>query len=485
MLASGLIQKHADPAVAGYPIMASLFVLGGAVAFGISPAAVATLVVLTALTVWTNTRLLAGGKYLHAFALVLAVKLLLLIYQIRYKNLPLSGVDWVYYDRFGSELAHTSGGNLWVILTSPHWDLFTRVTAVVYSISGSSPEQMYFFVFLSSLATFSYIFGAGKLLLGDSRSATIVAMLFMVWPNEIVLSVTFLREMPIQMLVAASLYHFLLFWRGRNPFQLLLAGALVLCAAAMHSGVIVVAGAYLYLAVRDRNSKGLQPVRTGLFLVFSFALLQLPIADSVMSKFGDFDPQLLTQPGGLEQDATLSGATTYYLSDDMSSVPVLQIPSRLLMFALSPFVWQATTMGTAIAVVVEGFPRLWMVAMLLLCYRRCRSGEPKRDALLMVLLLSLLAGYIAFSLGVSTYGSAIRHRAKFFPIEIILAYAAFLAGPRRARGSTASFSGVQGPISGTSGRMHGTSVSLVGDNLTSARPAIGAGSTVEDYPDRR
>ena len=97
------------------------------------------------------------------------------------------------------------------------------------------------------------------------------------------------------------------------------------------------------------------------------------------------------------------------------------------MFALSPLPWQATTLGTAIAVLIEGLPRLFMLYMLAICYFRCRTGAPRRDALLIGLLVTIVVTYVVFSLGVSTYGTAIRHRAKLFPVEIILVYAAAAA----------------------------------------------------------
>ena len=415
-----------DPAVVGYPIMASLFVFVAAMFFDVAPAAVGVLVVLTGLAVWTNTRVLAGGRYLHAYALILAAKLGLLVYQIQFKNLPLSGVDWGYYHGFGTRLATATRGDILAILTSD-WDLFTRVTAVVYSLFGSDPEQMYFFVFVTSLLTFRYVYGAAEILLEDREAAQRVALLFMVWPNEIVMSVTFLREMPIQMLVAASLYHFLRFWTDRRPVQIVLALALSLLATLMHSGMIVFPVAYAYLAIRARERGGLQVVRTAAFAVAAVLFLSSLVAAPLLAKFGDFNSlsEILDEAGSANQYAV--DATTYYLNPDLGDAPLIQLPYRFIMFALSPLPWQATTLGTAIAVLIEGLPRLFMLYMLAICYFRCRTGAPRRDALLIGLLVTIVVTYVVFSLGVSTYGTAIRHRAKLFPVEIILVYAAAAA----------------------------------------------------------
>lgn len=431
VLARPLVSTPAQPAVAVYPAMAALFVFAAALATGVPTAMAFVLLPLTAAAVWSNTKVLASGHFLAVYGLILALKLVLLIYQIQYRNLPLGGVDWVYYDRFGAELGLTTGGHVGAMLTSPDWDLFTKLTAVTYTWFGANSQQMYFLVFVTSLVTFTYLYGAAKLFLGEDRGAAIVAMLFMVWPNEVVMSVTFLREMPIQMLVAASLYHFLRFWHGDRWPHLLVALALSLGATLMHSGMIVVPIAFAYLAARDKDRGGLQLLRTILFIAAIAILLQTPPAAPLLSKFGEFtDPAALVEQGSTP-DPAAADATTYYLSPDMSSVPLLQLPYRLVMFALSPLPWQATNIGTAISVIIEGLPRLVMVALLVLAYVRCRSGEPRRDVLLLGLLLTVLAGYIVFSLGVSTYGTAIRHRAKFFPIEILLAYASFAARPLR------------------------------------------------------
>lgn len=431
--------RRADgPAVIAYPIMASLFVLAAAMFFSVAPAAVGLLVVLTGLAVWTNTRVLQGSRYLHWYAVTLAVKLALLVYQIQFKNLPMSGVDWRFYHQFGVLLATQANGDVGQIITSG-FDLFTRLTAVVYSAFGADPEQMYFFVFITSLLTFRYIYGAAEILLKDEVAARRVALLFMIWPNEIVLSVTFLREMPIQMLVAASLYYFLRFWNGKGPQHLALAVGLSLAATLMHSGVIAVPVAYAYLAIRAKDRAGLQVVRTAAFAAVAVLFLSSPMAEPLLAKFGDLSDPSTIDLGGTGGTEALS-ATTYYLNPDLGDAPLIQLPYRFAMFALSPLPWQATTTGTAIAVLIEGLPRLFMVYMLVVCFRRCRTGKPRHDVLLVCLLLTIVVSYVIFSLGVSTYGSAMRHRAKFFPIEIILVYAAAtasLVGQRRFRGRAA------------------------------------------------
>lgn len=417
--------------MAVYPVMASLFIFAAALTARVPGPMALLLVPLTALAVWSNARSMGRSHLLPAYGLLLALKLGLLLYQVQFRNLPLSGVDWVHYHRFGSELVVATGGDLGVILRSSDWDLFTRITAVTYAVFGTNSQQMYFLVFVTSLVTFTYLHGAAKILLGDGRKATMVAMLFMVWPNEIVLSVTFLREMPIQLLVAASLYHFLRFWRDRRGVQLLIALTLSLLGTLMHSGVIALPIAYAYLAIRAKDRGGLQVVRSALFFLMAVLALRTPLAAPLLAKFGEFaDASTLLQPGAAP-DPTLADATTYYLSPDMSAVPLFQLPYRIVMFALSPLPWQATNLGTAVSVLIEGLPRLFLVAMLLMAYWRCRTGDPRRDVLLVVLLLTIVATYVVFSLGVSTYGTAMRHRAKIFPLEIILAYAAFIAGRRR------------------------------------------------------
>lgn len=390
------------------------------------------LLALTAVGVWSNTKVLEGSRFLTLYGFLLAAKLALLMYQVKYRNLPLGGVDWQFYHRFGSQLAVESGGDLLAILAASDWDLFTRSTAVIYSIFGADSEQMYFVVFVTSLAAFSYVYGAARILMKDEHRAQQVALLYMVWPHQVVMSVTFLREMPIQMLVAASLYHFLRFWYEQRPVHLLAALAAALAATMMHSGVIVLPIAYAYLAIRDRDRKELQPFRTTAFIAGIVLILRTPLVTPLLAKFGDVDAAGLVEAGA-GPDPALAEATTYYLSQDMSAVPLLQLPYRFVMFALSPLPWQATNMGTAVSVLIEGLPRLFIVVMLVMCYFRCRTGEPRRDVLLLGLLLTLVAGYVIFSLGVSTYGSAIRHRAKFSPIEIILAYATYLTlrGKRR------------------------------------------------------
>lgn len=426
-------HRKSELRTTSYSIFAGLLVLTIATAVGVSVSMVVVVSVLVCLGVQANLRFVVGTQYLSAYLLLLALKFTLLPYQILYQNLPMGGVDWRFYDMFGVQLMRDSDRNLIEIFGNADWDLFTRFTAAVYAVFGADPTQMYFLVFASSLGAFSYICRAGAQVIGRLGGIR-AAMLFMVWPHQIVMSVTFLREMPIQLLVAFSLYHFLCFWNLRKPAQAVVAITASLVATLMHSGMIVLPIAFSYLAIRNPRRRGIQVFRTMLFVLMLFLILRSPAAAPLLSKFdGLTDASALLQAEGALVGADSSDATTYYLSSEMSTVPIYQLPYRLVMFVFSPFPWQATSLGTGVAVLIEGLPRFALVGLLLACYPRFRSGNPRRDTLVVGLLLTLLAGYIVFCMGSSTYGTAIRHRSKFFPIEAVLACAAYSVGPLRGR----------------------------------------------------
>lgn len=418
----GLAHRIDGPVVVGFPVIVSLFIFAAALGFGVAPSAALLLGILTGLATWTNTRLMAGSGHLGAYSALLTLKLALLVYQIQFRNLPLSGSDWSTYHRGATMLMNDAGGALLQMALSPDWDLFTRITSILYTLFGATPEQMYFWVFLTSLVTFTYIYKSAHILLDSPVAAPRVALFFMIWPNEIVLSVTFLREMPIQMLVAASLYHFLTFWRDRNMFGVLLSITLSLAATLMHSGMIVLPIAYAYLVVRSPNRPGLQVVRTAVFAAATFLVLRSSVAAPLLMKFGDLDS--IGDVVDLGANSYAQGASTYYLNPGLGDTPLIQLPYRFLVFAFSPLPWQATSAGTAAAVLVDGIPQLFVVILLMACLVKCRSFHPQRATLIVGLVVAVLVAYFIFSLGVSTYGTAMRHRAKLFPVSIILAYLA-------------------------------------------------------------
>lgn len=108
----GLMDRRAnDAAVVLFPVMAGLLVFAGALVRSVG-LGTALLLALTAEGVRSNRKVLEDSRFLALHGVLPAAKLMILVHQVMYRNLPLGGVDWPSYHRFGSQIVLDAGGSL-------------------------------------------------------------------------------------------------------------------------------------------------------------------------------------------------------------------------------------------------------------------------------------------------------------------------------------------------------------------------------------
>lgn len=379
---------------------------------------------LISFCIFRNLTLFKNKQYLCIYIIILILQLILLFYQIEYKNLPLGGADWIHYDKFAQKLISESNNSLLNVLYLGDYDLFTRFTAVIYSIFGVNNKQMYLWVFLSSLITCRYIYLSSFEFINSIKSSQIIALLFMIWPIELIHSITFLREMPIQMFFIISIYNSIKYIKYNKERYFYYAILFSIIITLMHSGMIGVTISYLSIRFIFKENVKVSPIKLILLSIIIVIFLQSPLATPLLQKFGGVTnlQELVVR----KQQYGSSGmdATTNYITSIPNNTGelVLQTPYLLTMFSLSPLPWQVSNLGTIIALIIEGIPRMIIVFSLIKYFIKYIPKSIKEKKLKYTFILIIVLTYLIFSMGTKSYGTAMRHRAKIFPLEIIIVY---------------------------------------------------------------
>lgn len=369
-----------------------------------------------------------GRKYIIA---IFIGKLLLTYYQAYNKSLPMGGVDWWNY-HFGAINNIQQFNNPLLILLASSSDMFTRIVAVLYWLFGIHTMQINLYILATSFVAALYFYKSYLLLIEDNRQiednwqiGVRASLIFLLWPIDIIYSVTYLREMPIQMCVIISFYHFLAFKKWRRPASIVLAIVFISLGCMMHSGVIALLFVYVAFATlrRDENpSKILSPMKLG---TSAFVLLMLrlsPFWNGIVAKLGNVDSadKMVER---VSQFVRVQ-ANTQYISDLPTSFAgmCLQAPFRTVLFAVVPLPWMVHSFETVFAWLVDALPQLWLL------YRMTRlvpmtKHSPRHFQQTCIAWLCLLGAYIVCGMGTTAYGNAIRHRAKIVPIILLFAYA--------------------------------------------------------------
>ena len=357
-------------------------------------------------------------------ALAFFIKFILSMYQAINKDLPLGGEDWWNYHNSAIGIINSYGAFAGLFQSST--DLFAKPVAILYSIFGTHTMYINFFVLGTSFAAARYVLRAALLVTDYDYDASYAALkAFLFWPIDIVYSVTYLREMPVQMLVICSFYHFIAFKQSRNAGRLIMAFVTIALACMMHSGVIAVMFVYLAFSLVNKENTEYRIFSVKNLALIGIALLIIvvsPLWSLISAKLGN-----VTTAEGLIARASQFDidANTKYITDIPSSIGglILQMPYRAALFAVVPLPWMVYSTGTAIAFVIDAIPMWWLL------YRLIKlnglTKHTRKRVFYVVCIFAVIGTFLICGLGTTAYGNAIRHRAKILPIILVFAVGLF------------------------------------------------------------
>lgn len=378
----------------------------------------------TFLVLWSAFSVLKDLEHKEAIIVLalLAVKFALTAYQALYKNLPLGGEDWGNY-HFGAITITEKYSGVFEILFKSSSDLFTKLVAVIYSVFGAHTRQINQYILAGSFVAARYVFKTAMLLTERSYYySSLCTIVFLVWPIDIIYSVTYLREMPVQMLVIVSFYCFVCFMKSRRPLYLVLSLVWISFACMMHSGVVGILFVYIVFMMLHESSKPSEIFSARnlvLAAVVIAALVVSPFWSSISAKIGDINSvDSLVERA---QQFTEGMASTRYISDMPENFLqfIIQTPYRAILFAFVPLPWMINSFDTAISWVLDAVPQFWIIYRIagLLKLSKMKSRKDRLYAVIFV--LCVVMTYIVCGMGTTAYGNAIRHRAKILPLVLV------------------------------------------------------------------
>ncbi len=303
--------------------------------------------------------------------------------------------------------------------------------SVLYALFDRSPLMIQGINVLLGTLIISAVWRLAKTL-GDARSARTAAWFSALCPSLIYFSAVLLREVAVAYPLTLSVMYLASWHRERRTIYLVKAFAALLISMVFHSGglaILLFAGIWFTgVWIRDvvtLNLRGLK--RSTLGLVLGAALVATVLASGFgMQKFTGLeggDMGLLTT----RQENFATGRAAYLgdLHADSPFALVWQTPIRLVYFLFAPFPWMVSEASDVFGV-IDSVLFFWLAVRAL----RRRKAVMASPAIGMVLGL-FAAMAVVFAVGVSNYGTALRHRNKMLP----LLAAATLAVPVAASGA--------------------------------------------------
>ncbi len=362
----------------------------------------------------------AGADRRVAAALLTAFALRALLALVGHyvMHLPDVGIDTVWYEQTGWAWAQAGLGHVLANI-QPGARLYVWMIAVLYAIVGRSPLVVLALnVLLGSLVVW-VTYRTSEAMWG-AKAAVCAAWVVALFPTTVLYSCIMLREVStVYPLMLGTLG--LVRWAKSHRLRHLLGCVLWLAIAAGFNTAILAALAVVSLVVLLHWLSSLpnpeaRIVQATIGLILVVAVMGLVVASGWgLSKFGSVSKLSLAKLARM-QERVAYGRTVYLKGVTPRSVGDLawQLPLRVLHFLFAPFLWMRLLPRDALALLDSAL--LLSLAVGLWMSRRQILRQPAARAVALV----LLALVVAFALGVSNYGTAIRHRSKLVPLMATL-----------------------------------------------------------------
>ena len=349
-------------------------------------------------------------------------------------GLPQGGADALVFDRVARDWAMDG-----CLAAFQHLDprgsyLYSGLLSVFYGCVGTSRTAAQLLNVVAGTISVAVLSMAAMRMWG--RTAAIrCAWLLAVFPALLVYSAVTLREAFILTMFSCAIYAVVRFSEHWRANWIALAVLFLGLSATLHGGMafgivgLLAATAYYHLSTASGTARArLQKhVLVGLVMVVSGATLVIFLDRIFIPKVGNLgslDTELVA-----DMVASRAQGNAAYLTGLSVSSPfdvIWQAPIRVAYFLFSPFPWNVSSPSHLFGL-FDAFLYL-LITVQFVRYRKELMANPA-----VVLLIGiLLALAFVYAYGTSNFGTAMRHRAKFY-VAIVLVVAPVLLRKKRGR----------------------------------------------------
>lgn len=332
--------------------------------------------------------------------------------------LPFAGADAIRFERMAWIWSADDVSRIVGNIDLSRSYVFSSLIAIIYHFTGREPAIPIFingiigiFIVIKSIRLFNIVWGARLRLTG------LAIWTLMLMPMLVINSAVVLRENLILLFVVMSMVELTLYIKTNN---LIFAAKFILYAlfgSFFHGAIIIIAlGLPLYVFIYKYKKNLI--IKLTIVILFFAALYSLYYYygfGKLTSIFAeDVAISEVVETLGSAREANTIYVTGWLVPNNMLDV-VWQTPIRVLFFLFKPFPWDANSAGTVMA---SGDALVWLFIAYLMFKNK---NYLLKNKMAVGVLLCCFFFLVAFAWGTTNYGTAIRHRAKFFVPLLMLA----------------------------------------------------------------
>jgi len=384
---------------------------------------------LTSISLLSFVVILTGMKWRAVSKIIYVaflVRILFLLTNNYFFSLPDADMDAVNFEWWAWQWSRDGFLDVFDYYNGPDAYFISFVIAFPYSLFGRS---------ILMAQSFSIFFGIGSVFLGwllarklwDEKTAKKIGWAIALFPAGISYSVIIMREPYISFFLLLAIYGLVNWTRVRGLKNIIITIFGFMAATFFHGASVVGLVIFLLLLLFDSIKKLIKLLKAK---IISFQLLVIIILSSIIINLyltnkisipylKNFKTTSDLENIKFKMEISAKGDASYpewlKISDNIEFI--WKLPIRTIYFISAPFPWDIKKTSHLVGM----FDGLLYIILLYLIF--CNRKNIYKDPSLQIILLILACYFIAFSIGVSNFGTGIRHRSKF-AFELIL-----LAGP--------------------------------------------------------
>lgn len=350
--------------------------------------------------------------------------LILCLLGLRIK-LPFAGADAMAFENLAWKWSQGTLSEILLTFDISKSYVLSSITAFIYFFTGREPiipiiinGILGLFIMYYSIKLFDETWSKDI----KNKNKILFFILIAFSPMLSINSAIILRENYIIMFLLIATYHLARFANNNKPISALLFIIFTLFSSFFHSGTILYAlGLPVYLFFTKGRNKYSTKIILGIlfFIILAFVLNNLNFG-----KLKEFQDSGLSIDFISEKLESIKEANTTYLQGLVpnNAFDILwQSPIRLFFFLTKPFIWDIRSFGHIIAFLDS---LIWIFIIYTIYKNRYKIfNNPAAIAILICCIIAIFA----FSYGTSNFGTAIRHRTKFY-VEMLTLAAPFFIG---------------------------------------------------------
>ncbi len=389
----------------------------------------------------------------------------LAIYSVAFSFLLVVGTGWMAFallagfvfrlsllwiDQYSGIVLFSSGGDTenfyntaLVIYRNPelfgtdlYGGLFPQICGAIYWIIGPSRLVVQYGNLILGIVALIFVGLTMRELRIPERISKPVLLISCLLPVPSVISVLFLRESLIIVLVAASIYAFTRWLVGYSVIYYLISLALVVVASSFHLGVLGMLSGYGFaLLFYDRSNsrfsfrmknlvRGVPILLITVFIIIRYPALFLEKLENISSA-----------EEAVEAATGISAGSAYLTGIEVDSLGSFALYGGLKGFFLLtsplPFDWRG--LADIISFALDGL--FYLIAILIIALGLVRAKSLRGQKSLNVFLVSFVCAVLVLGIGTGAAGTAMRHRQKMLPV-IAVSVALSISIHRRKPGFT-------------------------------------------------